>query len=105
MCGRLDEDGGHLLFKCKHVKEVWRALNLEEIRCKLVQAASAREVMEEILLMEPKVQVTVVMLLYIWWRERNTWREEERRRSVVAMAYSLILLLHRLIKLLLMLKT
>jgi hypothetical protein len=31
MCGRFDEDGGHLLLKCKEVKEVWRELNLEEI--------------------------------------------------------------------------
>jgi hypothetical protein len=24
MCGRLNEDGGHLLLKCKHVKRVWQ---------------------------------------------------------------------------------
>jgi hypothetical protein len=24
MCGRLNEDGGHLFFQCKHVKQVWQ---------------------------------------------------------------------------------
>ena len=31
-CSRATEDGGHLFVKCKAVKEVWRALNLENER-------------------------------------------------------------------------
>lgn len=32
MCNRLDEDGGHLFLKCKLVKQLWRELNLEDVR-------------------------------------------------------------------------
>lgn len=30
--GRHDEDGGHLFLKCKHVRKLWKELNLEHIR-------------------------------------------------------------------------
>jgi hypothetical protein len=35
MCGRLDEDGCHLLFKCKEVRKVWMELNIEHVNHKL----------------------------------------------------------------------
>jgi hypothetical protein len=87
MCGRLDEDGGHLLLKCKEVKKVWRELNLEQVRCRLSEAQSARQMMEMILKMTGKEQLTVVMLLWLWWGERNKWREEGRRRTASDLAY------------------
>uniref|UniRef100_A0A8I6X8W7 Reverse transcriptase zinc-binding domain-containing protein n=1 Tax=Hordeum vulgare subsp. vulgare TaxID=112509 RepID=A0A8I6X8W7_HORVV len=31
-CGKAEEDGGHLFIKCKHVKGVWRALEMEQER-------------------------------------------------------------------------
>jgi hypothetical protein len=48
ICGRLDEDGGHLFLKCKGVKRIWRELNLEMVRTELVQADSARTMMERV---------------------------------------------------------
>jgi hypothetical protein len=75
MCGRLDEDGGHLLLKFKEVKKVWRELNLEEVRCTLSNAQTAREMVEAILKLKSNEQATVIMLLYLWWGERNRWRE------------------------------
>lgn len=30
-CGKYFEDGGHLFLKCKHVKQRWRALQLEDV--------------------------------------------------------------------------
>jgi len=78
MCGRFDEDGGHLLLKCKEVKEVWRELSLEEIRCDLANASSAREMMEKILKLDAQQQAQVVMLLWLWWkRETNGERKGE----------------------------
>jgi hypothetical protein len=65
MCGRLDEDGGHLLFKCKEVKNVWQELDLEHARCRLAEAQSTREMMEMVLKMKGKEQLTVVMLLWL----------------------------------------
>jgi hypothetical protein len=54
MCGRFDEDGGHLVFECTNVKEAWRALNLEVVRCDLAQAETAMDMMEKVLKLEPK---------------------------------------------------
>lgn len=76
MCGRLDEDGGHLLLKCKEVKKVWQELNLEEIRCDLAEAGSAMEMMEKVLKLEKSIQTTVALPLWFWWDERNKLREE-----------------------------
>jgi len=87
MCGRFDEDGGHLLFKCKEVRKVWRELNLEQARCRLAEAQSARHMMEMVLKMKGKEQLTIVMMLWLWWGERNKWREEGRRRTAAEMAY------------------
>ena len=81
-CNRLDEDGGHLFFKCKKVKVAWRELNLEGVRCNLMAAASAREVMESILSLRGQEQLTAIMLLWMWWDERNKRREEGRSRSI-----------------------
>ena len=79
MCGRMDEDGGHLLLKCEEVKGVWRELNLENVRWNLAEAGSTKEMMEKVLKRKPPVQTTVVLLLWIWWGKRNKWREEGRR--------------------------
>lgn len=49
ICGRFDEDGGHLFLKCKEVKGVWRELNLESIRIDLMQAVSAKAMMEKVM--------------------------------------------------------
>ena len=73
--GDLIEDGGHLFLKCK-VKRIWRELNLEMVRTELVQADSARTMMERVLKLEPRTQLMVVLLLWLWWDERNKWREE-----------------------------
>lgn len=32
VCGQMSEDGGHLVFKCKLAKQIWRLLNLEPER-------------------------------------------------------------------------
>lgn len=49
VCNQLGEDGGHLFFKCKTAKELWRALELEEDRCILAQSQSATEAVEHVL--------------------------------------------------------
>jgi len=86
MCGRYDEDGGHLL-KCKEVREVWRELNLEDVRCELMTTCSVVEMMEKFFKLEPNQQSTIVTLLWLWWKERNRWREEGRRGAGREVAY------------------
>ncbi|KAF8692974.1 hypothetical protein HU200_039339 [Digitaria exilis] len=44
MCRQLDEDGGHLFFKCKAVKHVWRLLELEQLRCTLISLGTGADV-------------------------------------------------------------
>jgi hypothetical protein len=56
LCCRLDEDCGNLFFRCKCVKECWRALESEHIRVMLEGCKSGKETISLILDMEPKVQ-------------------------------------------------
>jgi hypothetical protein len=87
MCSRDLEDGGHLFFKCKLVKKLWRELCMEEQRCCLAVKTSAKEVVAHILQMEEKLQLKVVLLLWLWWTERNVVREGERMRTAADLAY------------------
>lgn len=43
--------------------------------------------MEMIVKMEAKLQMTVILLLWLWWDERNKWREEGKRRNAAEIAY------------------
>jgi len=74
MCNRLDEDGGHLLLKCKEVKQVWRELNLESVRSRLIEAVSPMQMMERVMELEEKKKLTVITLLWLWWGELNSFR-------------------------------
>ncbi|OEL31290.1 hypothetical protein BAE44_0007690 [Dichanthelium oligosanthes] len=49
MCKRLDEDGGHFLFKCKYSKAVWRCLLLEEHMAAMAVLTSPKDVLLYIL--------------------------------------------------------
>ena len=73
MCGWLDEDGAHLMLRCKEVKELWRELNLEDVRLDLIEECSPIQIMIKILKLPEEQQMTVVTLLWLWWNERNKW--------------------------------
>jgi len=60
MCGRFDEDGAHLFFKCKHVRQVWTHLQLDQTRVNLAQVLSARELVEAVLNMHQDEQRKVI---------------------------------------------
>lgn len=43
MCNRAGEDGGgHLFFKCKQVKAVWRSAGFEKLRERLVSVSGCK---------------------------------------------------------------
>lgn len=88
MCGRQEEDGAHLMLKCKEVKELWRELHLEGIRLELIKECSPIQMMTKIMDLPVEKQITVVTLLWLWWNERNRWREEKQRRSGRILAYA-----------------
>jgi hypothetical protein len=81
MCARLDEDGGHLFLRCKAVKQIWRALNIEDIRLLLIECESAVQVTQQILLLTPEKRSLVIVLLWDWWTTRNKTNAEDRVQS------------------------
>jgi hypothetical protein len=81
LCGRFDEDDVHLFFKCKCVKGLWAALQMEDVRSKLAQPLSTVELVWEVLKLEDSVQRRVITLLYLWWTERCRVREGETLRT------------------------
>jgi hypothetical protein len=54
--------------------------------------------MEKILNLDQKTQLTIVMLLWLWWDKRNKWREEGRRRTTGEIAYLTAYLMGRVQK-------
>jgi hypothetical protein len=60
------EDGGHLFLKCKHAKQRWRALLLEDVRLKLLPCCSAFEVLEEVLNLQENEKLLTIALLWSW---------------------------------------
>lgn len=60
---QLDEDGGHLFFKCKRVRWVWTELQLEHARIHLAALNSAEQVIEKILKLREEVQGRVITYL------------------------------------------
>ena len=79
MCQRLDENPGHLFFKCKAVKECWRNLNLEEHRLTLSACQSGRELMQKIWSLSPHLQMQIVVLFWKWWSVRNKVNAGEKK--------------------------
>ena len=47
-CKRLDEDCGHIFFKCKYVKHCWRHMNMEDVRVELLNCQSGKETINKI---------------------------------------------------------
>jgi hypothetical protein len=92
MFGRLNEDGCHLFFRCKHVVPVWKEMRLESVREGLAQLRSAKKVTRSVLGMKKGERLKVVILLRQWWLERNRVREGENMRG----ASDLAMLAHKL---------
>jgi hypothetical protein len=87
MCSRHIEDGGHLFFNCKAVKQLWSYLALEEHCSLLSEMHSAKDTITYILKLEEGTQLGIVLLLWLWWQERNAVCEGERRRLSNDLAY------------------
>lgn len=86
VCKRKDEDGGHLFFKCKYAKNVWRELCLEKERLELACLLSRWEVTMAITRMKQEVQSRVAILLWFIWSERNAIRENGSSRPAETLA-------------------
>lgn len=49
MCQQVEEDGGHLFFECKLIKQVWRVPCLEKERVDLAAIPTAKRAVEYVL--------------------------------------------------------
>ena len=59
---RLNEDGSHLFFKCKHVAKVWQALNREGYKAAIAQMQDANKVVRHIIAMKEEEQLQMVLV-------------------------------------------
>ncbi|RLM75575.1 hypothetical protein C2845_PM15G11800 [Panicum miliaceum] len=87
LCSRLTEDGGHLFFKCKHVRKIWESMQLEDQRRVLEGCCSSEEVTQQIMQMKEEIQMKAIVLLWHWWNERNRVREGDKRREAHDLVY------------------
>jgi hypothetical protein len=78
VCLRFDEDCGHLFFKCKLVKELWRLLDLEELRQNLAGMNSALEATSYILAQQGEFITRAIVLLWCWWSAKNRANQGSR---------------------------
>lgn len=76
VCGQMSEDGGHLFFKCKLPKQIWRILNFENERQALAAIPDAYDVVDWILKQQGQKRDFMVIILWFIWTERNNIREE-----------------------------
>ena len=76
-CSRAEEAGVHLFIKCKHVKQAWRELGMEEERSKLEEFTSVRAMLDALWGFSENRWVIVITLWWHWWNIRNKIREGE----------------------------
>jgi ribonuclease HI len=88
VCRAHHEDGGHSLFKCKRVKEIWRLCGLEEERIVLMRKITALETVEAMLSFSAEKSATIATLLWCWWCERNSVREGKCGRTSEDLAWT-----------------
>jgi hypothetical protein len=80
ICKRFDEDGAHCFLKCKHVRKCWKELQLEDVRCLLLNIQSSEEFIRIILTffdnsiilaLKPDRCLRSIVLLWKLWDVRN----------------------------------
>ena len=82
VCGGYFEVGGYLFFRCKYVKALWRAADLENERRALMQQPTSLEVLQGIFALEEGKKQKVICLMWKWWTERNSVRHCERQTGL-----------------------
>ena len=87
VCQANGEDGGHLLFKCKQVKEIWRLCGLEEERLLLMDQSTALTMMDKLTTLAGEKQAIIATLMWNWWCERNNRREGGKGRRSEELAW------------------
>lgn len=79
LCQRSNEDGCHLFLKCKEVKEVWKELNMLDIRQNLIQCDGVHEFLDELWRINEPKRVEIIAMWWNRWNQRNNVREGRAR--------------------------
>ena len=82
VCHRLDEDCGHLFFKCKRARECWQIMSLENIRTELELCTSGKETVMRILNMKENERNKVFIWMWRWWVARNKANAGEKMPTI-----------------------
>ncbi|GJN13484.1 hypothetical protein PR202_gb00193 [Eleusine coracana subsp. coracana] len=82
ICHRLDEDGRHLFLKCKGVKQCWRSLCLEHVRCDIAELKTGATVVQRITKLDKGTRELVMNFLWAWWDARNKANTGDRQPGV-----------------------
>lgn len=84
VCQRKDEDGAHIFLQCKHVKPLWRGLQLEQTRVQLLGDQNAKEFVTRILELPEDKRLECITMLWAWWDTRNKKNAGEPLRNTTA---------------------
>lgn len=82
VCGRLDEDGGHLSLRCKEVGKVWNGLDLAAERQKLADCADHQDFLHAILALPAPTKMLIISPLWTWWRRHNKVNSEGKKLNI-----------------------
>lgn len=77
LCGKGEEDGGHLFIKCKWVKEIWRELGLEYECNQLQHIKGVHAMLDSLWELDEKKRVLIITFSWQWWNQGNKVREGE----------------------------
>lgn len=87
LCQRSNEDGCHLFLKCKEVKEVWKELNMLDIRHNLIQSDGVHEVLDELWRINEPKRVEIIAMWWNRWNQRNNVCEGRGRLAASEVAH------------------
>jgi len=82
VCHRLDEDCGHLFFKCRRARECWQIMSLENIRIELELCTSGKETVMRILNMKENERNKVFIWMWRWWAASNKANAGEKMPTI-----------------------
>ncbi|KAE8790373.1 hypothetical protein D1007_35331 [Hordeum vulgare] len=87
VCHRRDEDGSHLLFQCKLVRQLWRQMGLEHIQTECKVLHDPKEVVTALLKGNVDQTASIMALLWHWWNARNKKRVGMKEIDITALLW------------------
>jgi hypothetical protein len=79
----LNEDGCHLVLRCKTAKHLWRNFGLEKIRKDLITCSDSKDFITHVLHLRSDLKLWTIALLWWRWKDRNKIVAGEKGNSEV----------------------